>query len=199
MSPVSRYRQQLQASQESFAALLGVPDETYRVWDSGRRPAPLTILARARRLVATNGNSLLPLQTLATEFGIHVRTLRSAVRDGRLEARLSEQSAFGHQVAFASRDAVARFKRTYYRRTTSWNRPDRPTLVSVPDDYDTILRGLRAERRLSQSALAAHIGAASKAVIFQWESRRRRPALVFWQRIMAFRGIINTGSLARQD
>ena len=36
---------------------------------------------------------------------------------------------------------------------------------------------------LSQAAFAARVGAARKAVMYQWESRQRCPSPLFWQRI----------------
>ena len=45
------------------------------------------------------------------------------------------------------------------------------------------LKILRSEFELSQPALARLIGAAGKAVVYQWESRKRTPSPVFWQRI----------------
>jgi DNA-binding transcriptional regulator YiaG len=39
--------------------------------------------------------------------------------------------------------------------------------------------------RLSQSAFAQRIGAANKAVVYQWESRKRTPSPVLWQRVLA--------------
>lgn len=58
-----------------------------------------------------------------------------------------------------------------------------PPLPSVPGDYDQQLKRLRSQLRLSQQALAQHIGAAGKVVVYQWESRKRTPSPVFWQRI----------------
>ena len=37
-------------SQAAFAAMLGVPPESYRTWDTGRRVTPPKMLARARAL-----------------------------------------------------------------------------------------------------------------------------------------------------
>ena len=45
---------------------------------------------------ATRGGTLLPMQLLADEYHLHVRTLRKAARDGRLEATFSTRTAFGH-------------------------------------------------------------------------------------------------------
>jgi DNA-binding transcriptional regulator YiaG len=53
----------------------------------------------------------------------------------------------------------------------------------VPADYDVVVRKLRMSHKLTQAALAARIGAANKAVIYQWESKRRRPSPVLWARL----------------
>jgi hypothetical protein len=37
--------------------------------------------------------------------------------------------------------------------------------------------------RLSQAQLAERLGAASKAVVYQWEAQKRRPSPILWQRI----------------
>jgi DNA-binding transcriptional regulator YiaG len=164
------------------ATRLGVAEQTYRTWDSGRRTPPRSIVSKAKRLQETAGG-LLPMQRLANEYGMHVRTLRKAAQDGRLQATFSTRMAFGKLVAFASRDAVETFKRRYYRRTTQWNRPPKPIMCTIPDGYDRVLVTLRARLRLTQSALAERIGAANKAVVYQWESRRRRPSPVLWKRV----------------
>ena len=36
-----------------------------------------------------------------------------------------------------------------------------------------------------KSALATLVGAARKAIVYQWEARKRTPSPVFWQRITA--------------
>ena len=72
-------------SQAAFAAMLGASPESYRTWDAGRRATPLKILARARALAThRDDHALLPLPVLALLIGVHVKTLRSAARDGRL-------------------------------------------------------------------------------------------------------------------
>ena len=57
------------------------------------------------------------------------------------------------------------------------------TWASVPDDYDGQIRALRRARGLSQAQLATLVGAARKAVVYQWEARKRTPSPVFWQRL----------------
>jgi transcriptional regulator with XRE-family HTH domain len=120
----------MELSQLEFATRLGVAEQTYRTWDSGRRTPPRLIVSKAKRLQETAGG-LLPMQLLADEYGIHVRTLRKAAHDGRLQATFSIRLAFGKLVAFASRDAVETFKRRYYRQTTQWNRPPKPTACTL--------------------------------------------------------------------
>ena len=57
-------------------------------------------------------------------------------------------------------------------------------LVFGPYD-DEQIRALRRARGLSQAQLATLVGAARKAVVYQWEARKRTPSPVFWQRITA--------------
>jgi DNA-binding XRE family transcriptional regulator len=55
--------------------------------------------------------------------------------------------------------------------------------MDVPADYAHRLRCIRRELGFTQQQLAVKIRAARKAVIYQWESGKRRPSPVFWQRI----------------
>jgi DNA-binding XRE family transcriptional regulator len=45
---------------------------------------------------------------------------------------------------------------------------------------DRVVRALRTSLQLTQNAFAARLGAANQAVIYQWESRRRRQSPVLW-------------------
>ncbi len=74
---------------------------------------------------------------------------------------------------------------TWYRRTygRGRRRPVAVCRVTVPANYATTLVGLRHRLGLSQQQLAAKVGAASKAVVYQWESGKRKPSLVFWLRV----------------
>lgn len=128
-------------------------------------------------------HELLPLDHLATELGVHIRTLQAAARTGRLEAHFSVRSAFGRPVRFASRVAGEQFLAQHYRRFGG-QAPCPPPLPNVPDDYDERLRALRGQMRLTQEVFARRIGAAGKAVVYQWESRKRTPSPVLWQRIV---------------
>jgi hypothetical protein len=97
VSTLREMRRSIDVSQEQFARLLGVPLETLRTWDRGRRPAPPDVHVRARQAITAHQrqHELLSLDELATEFGIHQRTTRDAVRAGRLDVHLSTRSAFG--------------------------------------------------------------------------------------------------------
>ena len=168
-------------TQRAFAELIGVPVNTLRMWDSGLRQAPAFALAQAREALArqVHQQALLPLNTLARELKMHVRTLQAAARTGRLEVRVCGRSLSGRRRRLATRAAADAFKRTYYRQFSGQD-PGvfAPTLL-VPADYDRQLKQLRQRMRLSQSALAMKIGAANKAVVYQWESRKRTPSPQF--------------------
>ncbi len=172
--------------QRAFAALLSVPLETLRPYDSSRQPVPIPLLHRARAAVARHlrQSELLPLSQLATELHVHLRTLQAAARTGRLDAHFRVRSVFGRPIGLASREAGERFLATHYRRFGG-QRACPPPLPMVPDDYDVRVRNLRGRLRLTQGELAHRIGAAGKAVIYQWESRKRKPSPVLWQRLLA--------------
>ncbi len=174
-------------SQAAFAAMLGVSPESYRTWDAGRRATPPHVMARARALAThRDEHALLPLPVLALLIGVHVKTLRAAARDGRLPVTYDTRTTFRQLRARATPAAARAFRRSYYRRMV---RPDDRrtplTWTNVPDDYDLQIRALRRARGLSQAQLATLVGAAHKAVVYQWDARKRTPSPVFWQRIAA--------------
>ena len=174
-------------SQAAVAAVLGVPPESYRTWDAGRRATPPKLLARARALAThRDDHALLPLPVLALLIGVHVKTLRAAARDGRLPVTYDTRTTFRRLRARATPAAARAFRQSYYGRTV---RPDDRrtplTWASVPSDYAEQIRALRRARGLSQAQLATLVGAARKAVVYQWEARKRTPSPVFWQRITA--------------
>jgi DNA-binding transcriptional regulator YiaG len=125
---------------------------------------------------------LLSLDQLARELGVHERTLRAAPRIGRLQVHFSIRSAFGRPIRLSTRAAGHIFMRTHYRHFSRKGLDVLP-LLSVPPDYDKRLKHLRHTLGLTQGAFAQRIGAANKAVVYQWESRQRRPSPVFWQRV----------------
>jgi DNA-binding transcriptional regulator YiaG len=188
-NPVSTLRDirtRLQWSQAACAAALGVAAETFRSWEAGRRPAPEAVVRRAQALTAKRSPpERLPLQVLANHFRVHVRTLRAAAHDGRLAATFGARPYFGRLTATATREAVAAFMATWYRRTYGRGRRCLVPVcrVQVPENYAARVIGLRRQLGLSQRQLAATIGAASKAVVYQWESGKRKPSPVFWLRL----------------
>jgi DNA-binding XRE family transcriptional regulator len=116
---------------------------------------------------------------------VHVRTLRAAAHDGRLAATFGPRPYFGKLTATATREAAAQFMAKWYRRTYGRGRRRLVPVcrVTVPANYEATLVGLRHRLGLSQQQLAASVGAASKAVVYQWESGKRKPSPVFWLRI----------------
>ena len=97
-SEIRRLRLRVQRSQPEFARLLGVSAETYRTWDWGRRTVRDQVLDKARALAAINNpDRRWSLRKLATELGVHVRTLREAARSGRLAVttRISARGSSG--------------------------------------------------------------------------------------------------------
>ena len=174
-SVLREIRTQLGLSQAECATALGVALETFRTWDAGRRPAPEVIVREARTLKAKRPlHDRVPLQVLADELHVHVRTLRAAAHDGRLAATFGPRPYFGKLTATATREAAARFMATWYRRTygRGQRRPVSVCRVTVPANYAPTLVGLRHRLGLSQQRLAAKIGAAS-AVIAKLLVRRR--------------------------
>jgi DNA-binding transcriptional regulator YiaG len=185
-SNLREIRTRLGLSQAECATALGVALETFRTWDAGRRLAPEAIVNEARALKAKRPlHDRVPLQVLAGELHVHVRTLRAAAHDGRLAVRFSPRPYFGKLTATATREAGARFMAKWYRRTygRGRRRPVAVCRVIVPSNYGATLVGLRHRLGLSQQQLAAKVGAASKAVVYQWETGKRKPSPVFWLRI----------------
>ena len=118
----------------------------------------------------------LPLPVLALLVGVHVKTLRSAARDGRLPVIYDTRTTFRRLRARATPAAARAFRRSYYGRPVKLVDRRAPlTWASVPDDYDVRIRALRRARGWSQAQLATLVGAA----------RKRTPSPLFWQRIAA--------------
>ena len=145
------------------------------------------MLVRARALAThRDDHALLPLPVLALLIGVHVKTLRAAARDGRLSVTYDTRTTFRRLRARATPAAARAFRQSYYGRTVKLVDRRAPlTWASVPNDYDAQIRALRCARGLSQAQLAALVGAAHKAVVYQWEARKRTPSPLFWQRLTA--------------
>jgi len=179
-------RLRLRLSQPQFATLLGVSAETYRTWDSGRRLVPEAWLDNARALAVSNDpDRLWSLRALATELGVHVRTLRDAARSGRLAVVYGNRVMFRNPIPRATLTAGRAFMERYYKRSYSRYapRPSPPERIRVPADWAPRLLQIRRTLHLTQGQLAGKIGAAGKAVVYQWESGKRKPSSVFWQRL----------------
>jgi len=178
-------RQALALSQSSFSTLLGVSLETYRIWDSGRRPPRHDVLNTANELaLRSSPHALLPLETLARLIHVHVRTLHAAAKDGRLRVTYDTRTTFRRLRVRATLANAEHFLHEYFEKAV-WPK-ERPVPLSwhtIPPDYADRIRSVRQRMGLTQSELAARVGAARKAVVYQWESRKRCPSPVFWQRI----------------
>lgn len=80
-------------SQQEFAALMHVPVNTFRMWDSGLRPTPPDAVQRARLAVTKHApnTQFVSLDQLACELRVHARTLRAAACIGSLVVRFSSR------------------------------------------------------------------------------------------------------------
>jgi hypothetical protein len=76
MNELSQLRRQADLSQRNFAAILDVPVNTFRMWDSGLRPVPAPMVLRAPAAVEHHAQQteLPPLSQLAEELHVHIRT-----------------------------------------------------------------------------------------------------------------------------
>jgi len=181
-------RREMGLTQLAMAEALSIPVNTLRMWDSGLRRTPDSVLSAARALAAEQRHQqeLLLVPALAAELGIHKSTLEAAIRTGRLRAQFSTRSVFGRPVR-----SVARRDGEYFRQT-AYGRRHAPAVctpfLKVPADYPDRLVRLRRTLGLTQAALAQQVGAASKSVIYQWESRKRRPSPVFWEKVQRLIG-----------
>jgi DNA-binding transcriptional regulator YiaG len=191
MTAIRMLRRSAKLSQAEFAVRLGVSAESYRLWDAGRRDPPPAVLAKARAL-ASEGPDNRPqgLPELARVLGVSVYRLREAAKDGRLAVTYGNRVVFGHPVPRATRLAGEAYRRQYYGKKARWTpRPTPPdAFPDVPRDYDRRLIELRRSLRFSQAQLATALAAASKAVVYQWESRKRVPSPIFWRKILKLYG-----------
>jgi DNA-binding transcriptional regulator YiaG len=190
-------RRQIGLSQHELAALLNVPRNSLRMWDSGIRPTPIAVLDKARVAAAEAQRDEQPLSlpALATQLKVHLRTLQAAARTGRLEVRYSERSVFGRPLRLSTLAAGKAFLRTYYKRYSGQSVGRFVVPERVPRGCGRYLRRLRRRLNISQADLAELIGAANKAVVYQWESGKRSPSPVFWERVL---GLTRVRALSRQ-
>ena len=126
------------------------------------------MLDNARVLGAAHDpGRLRSLQELATALGVHIRTLRDAARSGRLDVVYENRVVFRNPIPRATLAAARLFLDQYYKRSYSRfaKRPPVSERPSVPLDWSRRLLRIRREHRLTQTRLAAQIGAAGKAVV----------------------------------
>ena len=178
-----QHREALGLSQAQFARALKVSAETYRTWDSGRRRPPPDVIAKAQKLSEAGPDVPVAVHLLAAELGIHVRTLRAAAVDGRMRATFATKSYFGKVVAKATRRAAVEFLRCAHRKSARQLGCTSP-VAAAPTDYAARVLGLRCRLHLTQAGLAKRIGAANKAVVYQWEAAKRKPSPLFWARLL---------------
>jgi DNA-binding XRE family transcriptional regulator len=69
--------------------------------------------------------------------------------------------------------------------------------VAVPANYSATVVGLRYRLGLSQRQLADKVGAASKVVVYQWGTGKRKPSFVFWLRIVRLQRQLTTSRRQR--
>ena len=164
---------------------MSVSLESYRAWESGRRPLRPGLLIEANVLtLQTRPDTPVSLHTLANLISVHVRTLHAAAKDGRLRVTYDTRTTF-HRVRVRSTPVdVQIFRHTYFDRSR-WPtvRPPTMTWQEIPKDYASQIRTIRRQMGLSLGQFAVLIGAANKAVVYQWESQKRCPSPVFWCRI----------------
>jgi DNA-binding transcriptional regulator YiaG len=156
------------------------------MWDSGVRTTPGAVLDKARVIAAeaVRDEQPLTLPALATQLNVHLRTLQAAARTGRLKVRYSERSVFGRPLRHSTMAAGKGFLRTYYKRYSGQPVGRFEVPAPVPHGCGLHLRKLRRRFKISQSDLAELVGAANKAVVYQWESGKRTPSPVFWERVL---------------
>ena len=80
--------------------------------------------------------------------------------------------------------------REFYKQSYRWDRRSvRPSVRPVvPSDYPDRVRRVRTALGCSQAQFAARLGAANKAVVYQWEARKRIPSPVFWRKVIQLAG-----------
>jgi DNA-binding transcriptional regulator YiaG len=194
-------RTALGVTQRTFATMLGVSQDTYRTWEAQRQPTPTEIVARARKFAKTRGlNAPMGLDALGRLLGIHPRTLRQAARTGRLTTTYDTRTFCGRPITRATRAAGETFKRRFYRQHGWWRPQATPPepWPSIPRNYFSRIIGVRYRLQLTQAELATRIGAANKAVIYQWETCKRRPSPLFWQRVIELERRVAGASADRQ-
>jgi DNA-binding transcriptional regulator YiaG len=170
--------------QRAFAARLGVSVGSLRMWDSGVRIVPGPILTKAKAELArqTHEQELLPFRCLPMSsryisrpsnelFGMVVCRQRYR-RDRPLAVRFSRPLAPRSRLS-------SRIIPGLRTQALSGCRSFRQCRMISTFSFELCA----SARAYQQEELATRIGAARKAVVYQWESRKRKPSPVFWERV----------------
>ena len=158
VNEVRELRRRSRWTQAQCAQQLGVPLNSFRMWDSGLRPTPPNILQGARAIVEDlrGRHELHSVRALAAELGIHRSTLEAAIRTGRLRAHYLSRSVFGRPIRRITRADAQQFMRMAYGRKGA------PVcahpLPEVPSDCSTRVKRLRHQLGFTQTALAEREG-----------------------------------------
>jgi excisionase family DNA binding protein len=136
------------------AEYLGLSPGTLRNWLSLRR-LPYVKVGRLIRLQLWLSQS-----QFAAELGVHVRTLRDAVRSGRRDVTYGNRVVFGHPVPRAAMAAGRAFVERCYKQSYSRFAPKArpPEETHVPPDYVRQLLQVGRHLRLTQTELANRSG-----------------------------------------
>jgi DNA-binding XRE family transcriptional regulator len=104
--------------------------------------------------------------------------------DGRLRVTYDTRTTFRRLRARATLADADTFLHTYFENAV-WpkERPAPLNWSQIPPDYADRIRHVRQRLGLTQAEFASRVGAARKAVVYQWESRKRCPSPLFWERI----------------
>ena len=118
-----------------------------------------TACQRAARRARTS-----KLYCLARLIGVHVRTLHAAAKDGRLRVTYDTRTTFRRLRSRATLADAETFRHAYFDRAV-WpeERPAPLTWSQIPPDYANQIRRVRQQLGLTQTQLAARVGAARKA------------------------------------
>jgi DNA-binding transcriptional regulator YiaG len=181
-------RRQLGLSQSELANALRVPRNSLRMWDSGLRPTPDGMLERARVVAAEAVREQQPLTLPA----LAKQLKRAPPHASSSRANWTPRSALLAAIGVWSPATVLNTRRrksisanVYYKRYGGQPAGCFEVPARGPNRCRRHLRELRRRLRISQRDLAELVGASNKAVVYQWESGKRRPSPVFWDRVLA--------------
>ena len=168
----------------------------FRLWDSGL-PARSGGRYSGEPTVAVDGA---PRSELPATAARSAAAVSSTCTTGLAGRRTNWDDWEVHFTVRDRRSAAIRFRdargwpsvhRTHYRRYAGQRRVPLPLPV-VPDDYDRTRCGASDVGYDSRKRALPAKSARRKAVVYQWESRKRTPSPVFWKRVDALGGARRT-------